>query len=165
MSVTSVKNENMVCYQGEKSRVNVEQTSFTLGEADEAMVNTQKSPSEVTDKFAGMSSKDFLDLLNNDSFKKYKIPVVNQIVSSRNPADGEIYVMFFTDDKITCNKADGGAAWEIDVDNAEQAEKVKDFFKGYTPYSWAKEIYSGDNMGMVACKDFWLDLFHKKDEV
>lgn len=47
--------------------------------------------------------------------------------------------------------------------SAEQAEKIRDFFREYTPYQWADELYSGDDMGMVTLKDFWVELFNASE--
>lgn len=48
-----------------------------------------------------------MDLLTSSDFKKNQIPVINQIISSKNPEDGEIYRTYFMDDQIFCNNADG----------------------------------------------------------
>lgn len=108
--------------------------------------------------FTGMS---FADLFANPSLKANQIPVVNQIVSSKNPNDGEIYLTYFTDRKITCCHVDGTKEWDLNFDE-EQYEKVRDFFKDSKPYEWAKEIYSGDDMQMASVKEYWLELFAEK---
>lgn len=126
--------------------------SETVDETDEAG-NCPKA-------FTGMS---FADLFANPSLKANQIPVVNQIVSSKNPNDGEIYLTYFTDRKITCCHADGTKEWDLNFDE-EQYEKVRDFFKNSKSYEWAKEIYSGDNMQMASVKDYWLELFAEKTD-
>ena len=156
MSVTGISNNNMGYCKETAAKAIVKQEAFSLQEPMEHMEESQKMPGAVPEQFTGMS---LLDLLNSSEGKKNQIPVVNQIVSSKNPEDGEIYLTFFTDDKITCNHADGRKAWEVAIDSTEQAEKVKGFFEKYTPYKWAKELYSGDDMGMTAVKSFWLELF------
>lgn len=159
MGITGVKNDNNGYYQEPIKKTDAEQNVFALEEPKENIDKSQERCGEVPEKFAGMS---FKDLMENSEIKKNQIPVVNQIVSSKNPEDGKIYLTYFTDDKITCNHADGRKAWEVAINSTEQAEKVKDFFKGYSPYEWAKELYSGDNMGMVTLESFWLELFDER---
>lgn len=51
---------------------------------------------------------------------------------------------------------------KIDIEDAQQAEKVKEFFEKHEPnHKWFREYYSGADMGMAAVKNFWLDLFEK----
>lgn len=83
-------------------------------------------------------------------------------MSSRNPEDGEIYRAFFTDERIICNYGDGRRAWEIEIEDTQQAEKVKEYFGQFKPDDdWVKEYYSGDKMRMAVVQHFWLDLFEK----
>lgn len=133
--------------------------SFSVEIQEEPEKTLQKEQEEVPDAFKGLS---FEDIFYSGKFKVNPIPVVNQIVSAKNPEDGKIYRTFFTDDKITCYHAgtDGKIAWEVEV-KEDQQQKVKDFFKEFTPYKWAKELYSGDNMAMATVKNFWLELFEK----
>ena len=42
--------------------------------------------------------------------------------------------------------------WEMEI-TADQADKVKDFFAQYTPGKWAKEYYSGEELGQVTMED------------
>lgn len=160
MAVSSVGNSNQGYYQEYATKVDVVREPFLTDEQVET-VKEDSNRSEVPDAFKGISSP--MDLLASDKFKKNQIPVVNQIVTSRNPEDGEIYRTFFMDDKIYCNNAEGKKAWELAVNGTEQAEKIKDFFKKYTPYGWAKELYSGMDMGMASVKSFWVELLGEKD--
>lgn len=157
MEIIGVRNNND--YQEPIKKTDAKQNVFALEESEESIDKSQERCGEVPEKFVGMS---FMDLMGNSEIKKNQIPVVNQIVSSKNPEDGEIYLTYFTDEKILCNHADGRKAWEISINCAEQSEKIQDFFKGYSPYEWAKELYSGDNMGMVTLKNFWLELFDER---
>lgn len=43
----------------------------------------------------------------------------------------------------------------------DQADKVKDFFAQYTPSKWAKEYYSGEELGQATMENFWRELFEK----
>lgn len=158
MSVTAVKNETMGYYQGAAIKTEAEQKPFSLEKPAEAAEQTQEKSGEVPDKSAGTS---FMDLFQSGRFSGNTIPVVNQIVSSRNPEDGEIYLTYFTDDSITCHRADGREAWEVSIDGDTQAQKVREFFERHTScrWTWAKELYSGDDMGEASLKSFWLELF------
>ncbi len=160
MSVTSVNSNNnsMEYYKNAISGTKVED-SFSIEIQEEPEKMLQKEQEEVPDAFRGLS---FEDIFYSGKFKANPIPVVNQIVSAKNPEDGKIYLTFFTDNKITCYHAgtDGKIAWEVEV-KEDQQQKVKDFFKEFTPYKWAKELYSGDNMAMATVKKFWLELFEK----
>lgn len=113
---------------------------------------------EVSEKFANMSFEDIL----NSAYGRNVIPTVNQIVSSRNANDREIYVTYFTDDRITCNYGDGRKAWEIEIKNEQELQKVNEFFDNYTPnQNWVNtKYYLGNDMGMAVQKSFWLDWFN-----
>lgn len=113
--------------------------------------------SEASSQNVGIS---FSDLMNSQ-YARNKIPTINQIISSKSPVDGELYRVYFTNDRISCNHADGKRAWEVEINDEQQAEMIKEFFEGYTPNdNWTNnEYYSGDNIGMAVLKTFWLDLF------
>lgn len=160
MPIAAVGNNGQSYCQESVGKMDAEKKSFSLEESKETDEKIQKRHGDVPDEFAGMSLK---DILESGEFKKNQIPVVNQIVSSKNPEDGEIYLTFFTDEKITCNHADGRKAWEININGIEQVEKVKDFFEKYTSYEWASELYSGEDMGMVTLKSFWMELFDESN--
>ena len=119
---------------------------------------TDNNSSEVPEKFANMS---FEDILNSD-YGRNAISTVNQIVSSRNILDGEICLTYFTDDRITCNYADGRKVWEIEINDEQQLEKIKEYFNAYTPDETLvnTEYHSGNDMSMAVQKNFWLDLFN-----
>lgn len=164
MSVTSVNSNSNSAeyYKNTTSSTKIEEP-FSIGIQEEPEKEPkkalQKEQEEVPSAYMGLS---FTDIFYSGKFKLNQIPVVNQIVSAKNPEDGEIYLTYFTDNKITCLHAgtDGKKAWEVEV-NEEQQQKVKDFFKEFTPYKWAKELYSGDDMAMATVKNFWLELFEK----
>ncbi len=160
MSVTSVNsNSNSAEYYRNTASSTKTEETFSIGIHEEPEKALQKEQEEVPSSYMGLS---FKDIFYSGKFKLNQIPVVNQIVSAKNPEDGKIYLTYFTDNKITCFHAgtDGKKAWEVEV-NEEQQQKVKDFFKEFTPYKWAKELYSGDDMAMATVKNFWLELFEK----
>ena len=163
MSVTGVKNGSTAYYQGSIPEKATGQECFMpIGnEPDgfgENMEEKSRVPGEVSDIFAGMS---FEELLNSGRCRK--IPVVNQIVTSRNPEDGQLYRAFFTDKSIECHYGDGRRAWEIEIEDAQQAEKVKEYFGQFKPdRDLVKEYYSGDKMKMAVVQRFWLDLFESR---
>ena len=160
MSVTGVSsNCNGVEYYKSTALKTKTEESFSSEIQEKPEETLQTEYEEVSGASGGLS---FADIFYSGRFKLNQIPVVNQIVSSKNPEDGKIYLTYFTDDKITClHPGTGGkVAWEVEV-NEDQQQKVKDFFKEFTPYKWAKELYSGDNMGMATVKNFWLELFEK----
>lgn len=123
-----------------------------------SILNSNSVAQTKTETFANMSFEDIM----NSGYGRNAIPTVNQIVSSSNAIDEEIYLTYFTDDRITCNYADGRKAWEIEIKDEQRLQKVKEFFDNYTPdENWVNtEYYSGNNMGMAVQKSFWLDLFH-----
>ena len=164
MSVTSVNsNSNSVEYYKNTTSSTKIKEPFSIGIQEEPEKEPpkalQKEQEEVPSAYMGLS---FTDIFYSGKFKLNQIPVVNQIVSAKNPEDGEIYLTYFKDNKITCLHAgtDGKKAWEVE-ENEEQQQKVKDFFNEFTPYKWAKELYSGDDMAMATVKNFWLELFEK----
>lgn len=159
MSIASVSNNSNSAgyYENTTSNTKIE-APFSIGIQEEPEKTPPKEQGEVPSAFFGMS---LADLLCNSEAKRNQIPVINQIVSSKNPEDGEIYLTYFADNKITCCRAGGEVAWEVGV-NEEQQQKVKDYFKEFTPYEWAKELYAGENMGMATLKSFWLNLFETK---
>ncbi|MDD3417771.1 MAG: hypothetical protein PHY47_27910, partial [Lachnospiraceae bacterium] len=113
----------------------------------------------VPEEYAGMS---FLDLINSNMGNRNQIPVVNQIVSAKNPEDEKIYVTYFTDNQITCQNGDGTTAWEMKLNNEEQSDKIKEFFEKYKPdRAEVKEYFSDIKLGGVSSKDFWLDILGK----
>ena len=159
MSVTGIRNSNMTYYQGSVSRTAEQQECFTVEKPDEIMEAGRRENGEVPDRFAGMS----FEQLMSSGMGRNRIPVVNQIVSSRNPEDGEIYRVYFTDERITCNHGDGRRAWEIEIEDAQQTQKVKEYFEQYQPdRDWVREYYSGDKMSMAVKQRFWSDLFEKR---
>lgn len=136
-----------------------EERGFMLNEMTEQQNDIAKEvsrqPGEVPEEFAGMS---FMDLINSGRCNN-PIPTVNQIVSAKNPEDGQIYITYFTDDRITCNRGDGQRAWELNL-SLEQADEVRKFFEGYEPdRSEVREYYSDEKLGIVSLKNFWLDMF------
>ena len=136
-----------------------EEGGFMLNETTEKqndiVKEVSKQPGEVPEEFAGMS---FMDLINSGRCNN-PIPTVNQIVSSKNPEDGQIYVTYFTDDRITCHRGDGQRAWELNL-TQEQAEGVSKFFEDYeSDRREVKEYYSDGKLGIVSLKNFWLDMF------
>ena len=110
-----------------------------------------------------MSLEDWLQNMIQ-SGKVSKIPVVNQIITAKNPEDGNYYEVLFTDDKVWCETVLGKRVWELDMTDGDR-EKVKDYFKEFKPVPWAEELYydrdNGMRMGMAAVKDFWIELLKK----
>lgn len=160
MSINRVENANSSMYHTQAGKLPTEDSPkeefVELIQSDQE----EEKRGKVRDPFAGMSFDDVMSMA--DSGAGRKIPVVNQIVSARNPEDGEIYRAFFTDQKIICNRGDGRRAWEIEIPDARQAEKVEEFFEKYEPdRDLFKEYYSGDKMGMAVVESFWKDLFER----
>lgn len=159
MSINRVENVNSSIYNTQAGALPTE------GSSKEDFVELLQSGQEegydkATGSSAGMSFDDVMKLINSGAGRK--IPVVNQIVSARNPEDGELYRAFFTDREIICHRGDGKRAWEIEIPDAQQAEKVKEFFAKYEPdRDLFREYYSGDKMKMAVVERFWLDLLEK----
>lgn len=160
MSISGVSNDGTSYYHSSVSKTDTEQTTFSLDESEEKV---QKSESEEK-KFPGNTLAELFEALSNGKVKANSIPVVNQIVSAKNPEDGKIYLTCFTDQKITCIAPDGSGkkVWEMEI-TPDQADKVKDFFAQYTPSKWAKEYYSGEELGQATTESFWHKLFEKRD--
>ena len=160
MSISSIGNENSCIYDGYTDRLSAKDGSeeeFIDCLNDDQEEKTDEKYGRVPKRFAGMS---FKDLINSGAGRK--IPTVNQIVSARSPEDGKIYRAFFTDRNITCHDADGRTVWEIDIQDTQHAQKVKDYFEMYQPNrDWFREYCSGDKMGMAVVKSFWMNLFER----
>lgn len=135
-----------------------EETNETFAMHEVSGDNEKSIQTDVIPKqYIGAS---FADLINSGQYARNRISVVNKIVSSRSADNGEIYVSFFTDEKITCNDESGKKVWEINIENERQADKVKEYFANYKPdRDYVQEFYSGDNVKMALSKDFWIDLF------
>ena len=157
MSLAGVNNNSSISYYHYETSDTKAEAAFSLEIQEESEETSQKEQGKVPSSFLEMS---FADIFYNSEIKRNQIPVVNQIVSSKNPETGEIYRTYFTDNKILCYDAGGKTEWEIGV-NEDQQQKVKDYFKELTSCKWAKELYSGSNMAMASVKDFWLKLFEK----
>ena len=142
------------------TKTGTEQATFSLDESEEKV---QEAESEEK-KFPGNTLSELFEALSSGKVKANSIPVVNQIVSAKNPEDGKIYLTFFTDQTITCivPNESGRKVWEMEI-TADQAEKVKYFFAQYTPSKWAKEYYSGEELGQATMESFWRELFRKWD--
>lgn len=109
----------------------------------------------IPEEYAGMS---FWELISSEGAKN-RIPVVNTVVTAKNPEDEKIYVTFFTDRKIVCQNADGSKAWEMGLENQQQRDKVQNFFSSYKPdRDLVKEYYSDASLGIVSSRDFWMEL-------
>ena len=96
MSVMSVNsNSNSVeYYKDTTSGTKIEDTfSMEMQEEPEKMLQKEQ---ELPGTFKGSS---FEDIFYSGKFKANPIPVVNQIVSAKNPEDGEIYLTCFTDNQ------------------------------------------------------------------
>lgn len=160
MSISGVSNDSASYYHSSVSKTDTEQTTFSLDESEEKV---QKAESEEK-KFPGNTLAELFEALSNGKVKANSIPVVNQIVSAKNPEDGKIYLTCFTDQKITCIAPDGSGkkVWEMEI-TPDQADKVKDFFAQYTPSKWAKEYYSGEELGQATMESFWHELLEKTE--
>lgn len=157
MSISGVSNESVNYYHSSVTKTGTEQATFSLDESEEKV---QEAESEEK-KFPGSTLSELFEALSSGKVKANSIPVVNQIVSAKNPEDGKIYLTFFTDQKITCIAPDSGReVWEMEVTD-DQADKVKDFFDQYIPSKWAKEYYSGEELGQATMESFWRELFRK----
>ena len=154
---------NYMNYQSKAVKTGEEQ-QFSPLEVREEVV--EESPGQSREMMSMLSEMSLDDWLQNmiQCGKANKIPVVNQIVTAKNPEDGNYYRTYFADDKISCEDALGKKVWELDI-SAEDGEKVKDYFKEFKPYPSARELYfdldNGMRMGMAAVKDFWIELFKK----
>lgn len=151
--INPVETNNILNYhlRNEQNRAEPS-TTFTV----ENKENEEKQSVDVPGQFAEAS---FWDLMNSSDIIKKQIPKVNQIVSAKNVEDGEVYLTFFSDEKITCTDAIGKKTWEIGVENTRQEDKIKAFFSNLTPNrDFIQEYYSGDDLGMVSSKSFWLKL-------
>lgn len=167
MQIENVGNINTIMnYQNKAVRIG-EETQFSPLEVREEIDaessgQSEKIPLEFS--LSGMAFEEWLQSMV-ESGRAHKMPVVNQIVTAKNPENGEYNIVEFTDDKIRCETVgDGKRVWELDISD-DNREKVKDYFKKFKPTPWAEELYyDWDNnmrMGMAVVKDFWLKLFEK----
>lgn len=152
--INAVETNNNLNYYLRNEQKRAEPSTTFIVENKE---NKEKQNADVPEQFAEAS---FWNLMNSSDIIKKQIPKVNQIVSSKNVEDGEIYLTFFSDEKITCTDAIGKRVWEIEVENTKQENKINAFFSNLTPNrDFVQEYYSGDDLGMVSSKNFWLKLF------
>lgn len=119
---------------------------------------SSKENGQVTDKYKDMSAYDIHAMRNEYG---NPIPTVNQIVTAKNPKDGQIYLTYFTDGKITCEDGNGKKVWDMEIDES-QHDKVEAFFENYKPWEHAEEIYSGEELGSASLKSFWIEMFSHK---
>ena len=158
MSISGVRNDGADYYRSSVSRTSSEQNTFSLNESEGKVQETESEEK----KFPGSTLSELFEALSSGKVKANSIPVVNQMVSAKNPEDGKIYLTCFTDQKITCiAPGSGRKVWEMDIASSDHADKVKDFFSQYTPSKWAKEYYSGDELGQATMESFWQKLFIK----
>lgn len=154
---------NSMNYQSKTVKAGEKQQFSPLEVREETLEDSSGQSGEMLSMLSEMSLDDWLQNMIQ-SGKANKIPVVNQIVTSKNPEDGNYYITYFTDDNISCEDALGKKVWELDI-SAEDGEKVKDYFKEFKPVPWAEELYyDRDNdmrMGMATIKDFWIQLLKK----
>lgn len=113
---------------------------------------------QVSDKYKDMSAYDILAMRGEYG---NQIPTVNQIVTAKNPEDGQIYLTYFTDGKITCEDGNGKKVWDMEIDES-QRDKVKTYFENYQPLEHAEEIYSGEELGSASLKNFWIEMFSRE---
>ena len=111
--------------------------------------------------YKGMSANDIFALMGE---KGNQISTVNQMVTANNPEDGMIYRTYFLDDKITCTDAEGTKIWDLEI-TEDQRSIVNNFFEGHKAYSWAKEIYNDEDMGIASSKDYWMKLLSANEPV
>lgn len=111
--------------------------------------------------YKGMSANDIFALMGE---KGNQISTVNQMVTANNPEDGKIYRTYFLDDKITCTDAEGTKIWDLEI-TEDQRSIVNNFFEGHKAYSWAKEIYNDEDMGIASSKDYWMKLLSANESV
>lgn len=160
MSITGINGvPDSSVYSTAASPNRTEQEGFT-----EALVAVSEQEGEVVgserpeSRYAGYSLMD----LFNSGMARQQIPVVNQIVTAKNPVDGKIYVTCFTDNRISCNDATGKRIWDMELGEGEK-DIVSDFFSNYKPTrDIVKEYYSDPRMGAVSSKDFWMSLFEDR---
>lgn len=129
--------------------------SFFTEDLDK-LYNELEAYRKETEDLSGMS---FWELMNSGAGNA-QIPVVDRIVSARNPEDHKIYVTFFSRESITCHHGDGTTAWKLKLTDDDQAERVKEIFAGYAPdRENVREYYSNAALGFVSSKNFWLEFF------
>lgn len=157
MSVLNVRGDRNGYYSGYTRKTDKAQEIFDV-EVTEKTENNNSNGTDIPDAFKGMS---LMDLLTSSDLKKNQIPVINQIISSKNPEDGEIYRTYFMDDQIFCNNADGKKAWGISINDAEQKTKMADFLQKYTSYEAAGRLYPGIDMEMITLESFWREFLNK----
>lgn len=116
---------------------------------------SSKERGQVSDKYKDMSAYDILAMSGEYG---NPIPTVNQIVTAKNPEDGQIYLSYFTDSKITCEDGNGRKVWDMEINESQHA-KVDAFFENYNPWENAEEIYSGEELGSASLKNFWIEMF------
>lgn len=164
MSIESIGNYSYIGSYAENSNRKDKAESdkgFVLEGYESADQVQNENTDKVPEKYAGMS---FWELISSEGAKN-RIPVVNAVVTAKNPEDEKIYVTFFTDRKIFCQNADGSKVWEMGLENQQQRDKVQKFFSNYKPdRDLVKEYYSDAGLGIVSSRDFWIALLEDDAE-
>lgn len=135
-----------------------EEEEETIESATDEKANKTEEDGQAPDKYKDMSAYEILAMKGEYG---NPIPTVNQVVTAKNPEDGQIYLTYFTDGKITCEDGNGKKVWDMEISES-QHDKVEAYFQNYESWDYADEIYSGDEMGKASVKDFWISMFSQE---
>ena len=155
MNIGAVGNYGTETYYTGKASVGCITNEFKTNVGDQSNDLDFTSDGSIgAELYKGMSANDIFALMGE---KGNSISTVNQMVTSKSPEDGKIYRTYFSDDKITCTDAEGTKIWDLEI-TEDQRSIVNHFFEGHKSYTWVKEIYSDDDMGIASSKDYWMEL-------
>ena len=86
---------------------------------------------------------------------------IKKIVTAQSSEDGKEYLTYFTKESIVCKSTEetDKTMWNMKI-TEEQYELVNNYFEKYEASQGGEvEWYSGDDLGMVSSKGFWLGFF------
>ena len=143
MNIGAVGNYGTETYYTGKASAGSVTNEFQTNVGDKSFTSDGSIGAEL---YKGMSANDIFALMSE---KGNQISTVTEMVTAKNPEDGKIYRTYISDDKITCTDAEGTKIWDLEI-TEDQRSIVNNFIEGHKAYSWAKEIYSDEDMGIAS---------------
>lgn len=102
-----------------------------------------------------------IDIASGDEGIAHLEHGIKKIVTAVNPEDGKEYLTYFTKDTIVCQSTEenGETVWTMKI-TEEQSELLNKYFENFEAnHGEETKWYSGDEMGMVSSKGFWIGFF------
>ena len=129
MSISGVSNDGIRCYHSSVSKTDAEQTTFSLDGSEEKVQEIGVKEK----KFPGNTLAELFETLSSGRVRADSIPVVDQIISAKNPEDAEVRE----------------AGQLPSAEDVTETEKVTDI--GVVSLSNGVSFYFNDDTGEVTC--------------